>query len=137
MKSVEYLLHDAGDGPHQAAVFLRQEAVSPLLLLQSLAVALPEELHILAAILRIHMIDRSCIDTHFTSTHSCPAALHWCCRVQTERERERDLLVSSPQLSLQSGGLLVDFRLVVRPAALKRRRLTSRPAHDRQSSEEI
>jgi len=54
-----------------------------------------------------------------------------------ERERERDLLVSSPQLSLQSGGLLVDFRLVVRPAALKRRRFTSLPAHDRQSSEEI
>lgn len=73
-----YLIHEVGDGLYHAAVFLRQEAVSPLLLLQSLAVALPEELQILTAILRTHIID----GTYIYSTGTRSYSAECCSRVQ-------------------------------------------------------
>lgn len=54
LKAVVYLIHEVGDGLYQSTVFLSQETISPLLLLQSLFMALPEKLHILTPILRIH-----------------------------------------------------------------------------------
>lgn len=56
MSSV-YLIHDLGDRLDQAAVLLSHKAVPPLLLLQGLLVAHPEELHVVtAAILWTHRI---------------------------------------------------------------------------------
>lgn len=49
-------------------MFLSQEAVSPLLLLQSLVVAPPEELHILAAILRTHIFNSARL--HILQAHA-------------------------------------------------------------------
>lgn len=122
MKKFLYLIHELCDGLYQAAVFLRKEAVSPLLLLQSLAVALPEKLHILTTVLRIHINGRTYIYIYCTRTHSYTVMQNFCFRVQ----KWRNLVGSSPQLSLQSCCLVVDFHLIVVPASLYEREFTSR-----------
>lgn len=49
-----HLTHEVDYGLHEATVFLSQEAISSFLFLQGLTVTLPEELHIVTDILRIH-----------------------------------------------------------------------------------
>lgn len=63
-----YLIHEGGDGFYQLTVFLSQEPVPSLLLLQSLSMAPPEELYIFASILNRHIFYSS---RYFTFTNSC------------------------------------------------------------------
>lgn len=56
-----YLTHEVGNRLYQDKVFLSQKAVSPLLLLQSLSMTLPEELNVLR-ILRMHILHRENIN---------------------------------------------------------------------------
>lgn len=46
-----YLIHDVGNRLNQAAVLLSHKAVPPLLLLQGLLVARPQELHVVANVI--------------------------------------------------------------------------------------
>lgn len=58
LKQDAYLIHKAGDGPDQAAVFLSQEAISSLFLFESLAMTFPKEPQMLSGLLIRHMVDK-------------------------------------------------------------------------------
>lgn len=111
------LVHDLGDRLDQAAVLLSHKAVPPLLLLQGLLVARPEELHVVTA------------------------AILWTRRILSQKRRGEDsppssryelvgANLASPQLPLPSGRLVVDLHLVALPALLRDRALTSRRVSD-------
>lgn len=96
-----YLTHEVGNGLYQDKVFLSQKAVSPLLLLQSLSMTLPEELNVLR-ILRMHILYRQNINIgqgHFSYT--------WCWSLIrgaiTEKHKPGWLLSTAASPELLSG----------------------------------
>lgn len=74
-----------------------------------------EELYVLATILRMHIFDSIYVLYKVIFPPGC-----------RKREKHTNLVGSSPQLSIQSYRLVVDFRLIVPPAALHDGEFTSR-----------